>query len=293
MDSLTVVICPNAPDQTNRFMICPNNVYGNLSDASFVPLGKAIQKDKQGKLRSRNSLDLNKRMVDDVRARVAAGAPEQWLAGSYVGEYLPSRHEFKIVYNGIEETKAVAEPEVPSVMQAQDGTFRVVPTVGFSKGVRQWSLSIAHVDRGSNVAYADRFNGITKLEVVQKLFGSPIPWIIDLVKTFKLADPSQIPQPVEPVVEKPLTAAELKRSRRLTTKNLRRRSRPPNIKNAMSWISGSAWLATRCLRFKQPLKRKCASNKRRRRLKNLWMPKNGNISEKTQTRVSRLAASDE
>lgn len=209
MDSLTVVICPNAPNQTNRFMICPNNSYRDLTDASFVPLGKAIQKDQRGNLRSRNSLDLNKKMVDDARARVAAGAPEQWLAGSYVGEYMPSRHEFKIVYNGIEETKAVAEPEVPSVMQAQDGTFRVVPTVGFSKGVREWSLSIAHVDRGSNVAYADRFNGITKLEVVQKLFGSPIPWIIDLVKTFKLADPSQIPQPVEPVVEKPLTAAEI------------------------------------------------------------------------------------
>jgi hypothetical protein len=184
-------------------------VYGNLLDASFVPLGKAIQKDKQGNLRSRNSLDLNKRMVDDVRARVAAGAPEQWLAGSYVGEYMPSRHEFKIVYNGIEETKAVAEPQVPPVMQAQDGTWRVVPTVGFSKGVRQWSLSIAHVDRGTNVAYADRFNGITKLEVVQKLFGSPIPWVIDLVKTYKLADPSQITQPAAPVVEVPLTATEI------------------------------------------------------------------------------------
>jgi hypothetical protein len=209
METLTVVICPNAPNQTNRFMICPNNVYGNLLDASFVPLGKAIQKDKQGNLRSRNSLDLNKRMVDDVRARVAAGAPEQWLAGSYVGEYMPSRHEFKIVYNGIEETKAVAEPQVPPVMQAQDGTWRVVPTVGFSKGVRQWSLSIAHVDRGTNVAYADRFNGITKLEVVQKLFGSPIPWVIDLVKTYKLADPSQITQPAAPVVEVPLTATEI------------------------------------------------------------------------------------
>jgi len=209
MDNLTVVICPNAPNQTNRFMICPNNSYRDLTDASFVPLGKAIQKDQRGNLRSRNSLDLNKKMVDDARARVAAGAPEQWLAGSYVGEYMPSRHEFKIVYNGIGETKAVAEPEVPPVMQAQDGTFRVVPTVGFSKGVREWSLSVAHVDRTSNVGYSDRFNGITKLEVVQKLFGSPIPWIIDLVKTFKLADPSQIPQPAAPVVEVPLTAAEI------------------------------------------------------------------------------------
>jgi hypothetical protein len=59
------------------------------------------------------------------------------------------------------------------------------------------------------VAYADRFNGITKLEVVQKLFGSPIPWVIDLVKTYKLADPSQITQPAAPVVEVPLTATEI------------------------------------------------------------------------------------
>ena len=209
MDSLTVVICPNAPDQTNRFMICPNNVYGNLSDASFVPLNKAIQKDKQGSLRSRNSLELNKRMVDDVRARVVAGAPEQWLAGSFVGEYLPSRHEFKIVYNGIEETKVVAEPEVPSVMQAQDGTFRMVPISGFSHGVRGWALAVAHVSRETNQAYADQFNGATKLEVVTRLFSSPLPWVIDLVKTYKLADPSQIPQPAAPVVEVPLTAAEI------------------------------------------------------------------------------------
>jgi len=190
-------------------MICPNNVYGNLSDASFVPLNKAIQKDKQGSLRSRNSLELNKRMVDDVRARVVAGAPEQWLAGSFVGEYLPSRHEFKIVYNGIEETKVVAEPEVPSVMQAQDGTFRMVPISGFSHGVRGWALAVAHVSRETNQAYADQFNGATKLEVVTRLFSSPLPWVIDLVKTYKLADPSQIPQPAAPVVEVPLTAAEI------------------------------------------------------------------------------------
>jgi hypothetical protein len=209
MENLTVVEVPGAPDQANRFVTCPRLVYTDLSDIAWGPSKKGILRDKTGNWRSLNSVELNRKIVDDFRARVKAGTAVAWIGTARVVEYMPSRNEFKSIYEGPEETKVVAEPEVPSVMQAQDGTFRMVPISGFSHGVRGWALAVAHVSRETNQAYADQFNGATKLEVVTRLFSSPLPWVIDLVKTYKLADPSQIPQPAAPVVEVPLTAAEI------------------------------------------------------------------------------------
>jgi hypothetical protein len=210
MENLTIVEVVGAPDQANRFVTCPRLVYTDLTDIAWGPSKKGILRDKNGNWRSLNSIELNRKIVDDFRARVKAGTAVAWIGTARVSEYMPSRNEFKSVYEGPEEKKVITEPDIPTAFLAVDGTWRLPPTAGFSKGPRFWSLAVAHVDRKSNQAYSSQFTGVSKLEVLQKLFDPMNPaWVLDLVTTYRLADPSQIPQPVAPVVEVPLTAAEI------------------------------------------------------------------------------------
>jgi hypothetical protein len=208
MEGLTAVEVVKALDQSKRFLVCLRQIYSDLSDASFVEAGKAIWRDSQGRWHAKNATDTNKRIADDARKRAAAGAPESWLSSAQVVEYMPSRHEWKVIYKGEPVSQATVEPEVPPAFLSTDGTFRIPPSAGFNHG-REWSLSIAHVDRNTNQPFADRFIGKTKLEVLEKLFSSPIPWVQDLVKTYPLANPEDVPQPVEPVAERSLTPAEI------------------------------------------------------------------------------------
>jgi hypothetical protein len=203
---------PNQGNRETRFVTFFGNEFSGLRDLQMVKLNKVIYKDKSGALvGARKTLEFNQRMVDTLQESVAQGNPQKWLATARVLQYFPKTHEFKIAYSGSEkETIRAAEPEIPKAFLAADGTYRRPPTVGFSKGPRQWALAVAHVDRNTSVAYADRFNGATKLETIQRLFDPFQPaWILDYVLTLPLADPADIPLPVEPVVEVPLTAAEI------------------------------------------------------------------------------------
>jgi hypothetical protein len=65
------------------------------------------------------------------------------------------------------------------------------------------------VDRSTNQAYADRIVGQNKLEILQKLFDSPLPWVIDLIKTYPLANPQDVPAPPKPIVEYVPSQAEI------------------------------------------------------------------------------------
>jgi len=203
---------PNQGDRETRFVTFFGNEFSGLRDLQMVKLNKVIYKDKSGALvGARKTLEFNQRMVDTLQESVAQGNPQKWLAHARVLQFLSKTHEFKVVYSGVEKEQARSvEPEIPKVFLAADGTYRVPPKIGFTKGVREWALALGHVDRNTGVGYSGQINGKTKLETLQKLF-DPLnpPWIQDYVKTLPLAAPEDIPQPVQPVVELPLTAEEI------------------------------------------------------------------------------------
>jgi hypothetical protein len=200
---------PNKNDYETRFATFPGNEYSGIGSLKMVKLGKVIYRDKRGVLVCAKSFDLNCRIVDDLHEAVKNGHPQQFLATARVVKYISATNSFEVAYSGRVEKRAAIEPEIPKAFLAHDGTWRKPPSFGFSKGAREWGLGVAHVDRGSNVAYADRFNGTTKLETLQKLFESPVPWVQDYVLTLPFADPQDIPVPPEPAVEYVPTQAEI------------------------------------------------------------------------------------
>ena len=125
MENLTIVEVVQAPDQANRFVTCPRLVYKDLTDIAWGPSKKGILRDKNGNWRSLNSVEVNRTIVDDFRARVKAGTAVAWIGTARVVEYMPSRNEFKSVYEGPEEKKVITEPDVPTAFLAVDGTWRL------------------------------------------------------------------------------------------------------------------------------------------------------------------------
>ena len=210
MSELYCVEVPEAPERELRFATFHGNQYSGFQSISFVPLNKVIYKGRRtGVLECAKGLSWCQRMVDDLRQAVCEGWSQKWLASARVVKYLSATNSFEVVYSGPDSQQVSIEPEVPKAMLAFDGTWRYVPTTGFSKGAREWGFSLAHVDSRTNVPYADRINGATKLETITKVFESQVPWIQDYVLTLPLANPADIPPPPEPSVEYVPTQAEL------------------------------------------------------------------------------------
>jgi hypothetical protein len=207
---LFAVEVPQAPVQSERYCIVPSGQLGGYSDIKFVPLAKAIYRTgKNSPTVSRHSFSFCESIVECLHNLVKAGSPQKWLQSARIVQYLPAINEFRPVEQK-QEKAALVEPEIPKAFLAADGTYRRPPTVGFSKGPREWALAIAHVDRNTSVAYADRFNGATKLGTIQRLFDPLMPaWVQDYIKTLPLADPQDIPVAPEPIVEYVPTQAEL------------------------------------------------------------------------------------
>jgi hypothetical protein len=209
MSELFAVECPEAPIRENRFATFGNE-YSGFQSIHFVPLSKVIYRDRRtNALVCAKGLSLCQRMTDDLHQAVRDGWSQKWLSSARVVKYISATQSFETVYTGKEQEHVRVEPEVPKAFLCQDGTWRVPPETGFSRGTRESSLSIAHVDRTTNQAYADRIVGQNKLRILQKLFDSPLPWVIDLTKTYPLANPQDIPAPPQPVVEYVPTQAEI------------------------------------------------------------------------------------
>lgn len=207
MSEIYVTEVPEAPQRENRFLTFFGSEYSGIKSLQFVPMSRVIR-TVNGVLQGDKQRSVNHKIVDDIQQAIKDGYPDKWLGSARVLRYLPANKKFEVVYVGKEQEVKQVEPEVPKCFLAFDGTWRKTPTTGFTKGAREWAYVFACVD-STNVGRTDRFNGKTRLDCVQQLFESPIPWIQGYVRSLPFADPSEIPAPPAPVVERVYTEAEL------------------------------------------------------------------------------------
>jgi hypothetical protein len=206
MAELYVTEFPAAPDTERRFGTF-GNPYSGFQSIHFVPLNKVIFRDGNGRLTCAKSLSWCRRMTDDCRAAVAQGWSQKWLGSARVLKYLSASNSFELVYDAVAEvTAAIDNPS--GVQKAWDGTFRKIPLHLCEKTFRGWRLKFAIIDSGG-VPRADYISGATKAEIVEKLRDSTYQLSKDIMSSFPLAHPSEIPDPVAPVTEYVPTEAEL------------------------------------------------------------------------------------
>lgn len=198
---------PEAPDQQNRYVNYPGGVYAGPKSTIFVNLAGACKSDGKGGWTGKANFDVAQRIVDDFRTLVAEGHPDKWLASIRVTTFNREPKLREVVYPRAVEAVAV-EPELPAVMEASDGAWRVVPQTNFKKTPRGWTWSFAFVD-SQGIPRADSIPGPTKLGIVERVFEKGFVVFEELTRTFPLADPTQIPAPPAPTVEYVPTTADI------------------------------------------------------------------------------------
>jgi hypothetical protein len=198
---------PKAPNYSERFLVCvPANVYAGPKSMKFVTLlgaSQRIGKDWTGRM----SLEIAQRVFDDFTDAANKGLEAEWMKSIRVTKYHANAQGAVILPREVEQV--AAEPEVLPVAQGSDGAWRVIPTEGFKKGLRDWVYSGAFVDSYGEPRIIQTM-GPTKLAAVLKLFGTTIPpYVAEFVRTFPLADPKDIPVAPEPEKEYVPTKTEI------------------------------------------------------------------------------------
>lgn len=200
-----LVELPEAPasDRIHRYATFLGSAYRGFQDITFVELAKATKLDKAtGKWVAFKDYSVCKRIVDDLRQAVKEGWSQTWLASARVCSYDSDSKTLIQVYPAAEEVTVDRDGNVPKVAEAADGTWRVVPTIGWSKGPRDWSLGYAFID-STNTPRAGSIAAPTKLGVIQKLFDSTFALFVEYTKTLPLADPADVPETTKPVAHAP------------------------------------------------------------------------------------------
>ena len=199
---------PQYQPQANRFIIAPQNVYSGINSVQYVTLlGASVGKGRSwtGKM----SLDLAQRIFDDFVDAANKGSLAAYFKEIRVTTYHGSDATQRKVILPREAEPETVEPEVLPVAQATDGAWRVVPTSGFSKGLREWTYAFAFMD-STNQPRTGTFTGKTKQECVLRLFGSIMPaYVVEYVRTLPLANPQDIPREPEPETDYVPTQAEI------------------------------------------------------------------------------------
>ena len=208
MSELYCVEVRQAPDKENRFAICFSSVFSNLSDIQFVKLGKAIIGSRSQGFRARHNLDFCKHIVDSLHQAVKGGSPQKWLASARVSRFVPTTSQLESVYTGVEQVAAIVDNSPSLIRLAFDGTYRKIPDV-FQRMPRGWKYPFSILADSNGIPRADWFQAPTKKEIVDQIFDPNYQLARDVVVSYPLADPSEIPEPPAPVAEFVPTQAEL------------------------------------------------------------------------------------
>lgn len=208
MSELYAVEVLNAPVRETRFAIVPRGEFTDYSDIQFVALGKAIYMGRDKQLACRHPLSFNERIVDYLHSLVKAGSPQTWLSSARVVRYLASTKEFKAVYTGQPEQSQAPADNPPAVKVAFDGTVRVIPLHLIEKTFRGYRLPFSIID-SAGIPRADYIVGSTKTEIVEKLFDPDYVLVRDIVSSYPVGDPRDLPPAPTPVVERVYTEDEL------------------------------------------------------------------------------------
>jgi hypothetical protein len=198
---------PLAPVQEERFIMCHSGVYANLSDAQFVKLNKVILGNRSQGFRARHDLDFCKRVVDDCREGAKNGSQKKWLGSARVSRFIPATSQLAPVYIGIQEAAPVVD-NPGLTRRCFDGTFRTIPNL-FQKTPRGWKYAFSILADSHGVPRADFFQAATKTEIVDQIFDPNYQLARDVVLTYPLAQPSEIPEEPKPVAEYVPSQAEL------------------------------------------------------------------------------------
>jgi hypothetical protein len=199
---------PQYPEQANRFIVAPQNVYGGINSVKYTTLLGASQGSGRN-WTGRMSLEIAQRIFDDFLDAANKGLVPEYFKSIRVTTYHGSDATQRKLILPREAEPEHVEPEVLPVAQAVDGAWRYVPTTGFSKGPREWTYGFAFMD-STNQPRTGTFTGKTKQECILRLLGSIMPaYVAEYVRTFPLARPEDIPREPEPEKEYVPTQAEI------------------------------------------------------------------------------------